>query len=123
MHFAVGGSRENSHALYTTLRSSDPQTYMPIKRGDITVHNETVCPLKPSRVATFKIWALFSSYKPSVHCFLSTEGVGEDGILIACFRVAGDSWLWPKSKRWLAKGVCSGVPETGVCGGGEGRRV
>lgn len=41
-HFPVSGSREDSHALYTKLKPTDPQMYVPIKRGDITVHNETV---------------------------------------------------------------------------------
>ena len=42
-HFAaVGGSREDSHALYTVLREGDEVVHVPIKRGSITVHNERV---------------------------------------------------------------------------------
>lgn len=40
---AVSGNRADSHALYTVLDPMDPQMYVPIRRGDITVHNETVC--------------------------------------------------------------------------------
>lgn len=39
---AVGISREDSHALYLTLREDDKIVPVPIKRGDITVHNERV---------------------------------------------------------------------------------
>ena len=41
MH-AVGASREESHALHTVLREEDEVEHVPIARGDITVHNESV---------------------------------------------------------------------------------
>jgi hypothetical protein len=42
--FAVGASREESHALYTLVDEGgrDRVAYCPIPRGDITVHNERV---------------------------------------------------------------------------------
>jgi phytanoyl-CoA hydroxylase len=38
----VGKSREESHALKTELSDTDVVVEVPIKRGDITVHNERV---------------------------------------------------------------------------------
>lgn len=40
---AVGASREDSHALHTKVdEGQDHVVYCPIRRGDITVHNERV---------------------------------------------------------------------------------
>jgi hypothetical protein len=40
---SVGASREDSHALHTKVdEGQDNVAYCPIKRGDITVHNERV---------------------------------------------------------------------------------
>ncbi|KAK9908482.1 hypothetical protein WJX75_008555 [Coccomyxa subellipsoidea] len=41
-HMPVGASREESHALHTVLREEDVVEHVPIARGDITVHNESV---------------------------------------------------------------------------------
>jgi hypothetical protein len=38
----VSGSREDSHALFTEVLAGDEVVNVPIKRGDITVHNESV---------------------------------------------------------------------------------
>ena len=39
---AVGATREDSHALYLNLQDDDIVKSVPIKRGDITVHDERV---------------------------------------------------------------------------------
>ncbi len=40
---AVGATREESHALYTPVdEGAEGAVYVPISRGDITVHNERV---------------------------------------------------------------------------------
>jgi len=41
-HAAVGKTREDSHALYLSLKADDNVVPVPIKRGDITVHDERV---------------------------------------------------------------------------------
>lgn len=42
-HAAVGASREESHALCTPVdEEAEGAVYVPIARGDITVHNERV---------------------------------------------------------------------------------
>ena len=40
---AVGQTREESHGLYTHVdEAAERVVYVPITRGDITVHNESV---------------------------------------------------------------------------------
>lgn len=39
---AVGANREDSHALFLSLQDDDVVKPVPIKRGDITVHDERV---------------------------------------------------------------------------------
>lgn len=41
-HVAVGKTRQDSHALYLSLKADDSVVPVPIKRGDITVHDERV---------------------------------------------------------------------------------
>jgi phytanoyl-CoA hydroxylase len=41
-HYPVSGSRRESHALFTEVLPGDQVVNVPIRRGDITVHNESV---------------------------------------------------------------------------------